>query len=85
MISAKTIRRWREIRCRHPELGEVEKPLLWLIPEFERLHRSGWGRDRIRVHLVEAITKRGLGPEFDRFRERVEEIERMERERVVCA
>ena len=82
MISAKTIRRWREIRGRHPELAEVEKPLLWLIPEFERLHRSGWGRDRIRVHLVEAITKRGLAAEFDRFRDMVEAIASDEARRV---
>lgn len=33
------------------ELAEAEKPLIWLIPEFERLHRSGWNKDRIRAEV----------------------------------
>lgn len=78
MISRKTIQTWRKIRKRHPELAEVEEPLKWLITEFDRLHRSGMTKDRIRVTLIGMIAERGLAPQFDAFRAKVEEIERAE-------
>ena len=65
MISRKTIQKWRKIRKRHPELAEIEEPLKWLITEFDRLHRAGVTKDRIRVTLIGMIAERGLAPQFD--------------------
>ncbi len=84
MISPKTARRWRAILSEHPELKKLERPLLPLLCELQRLRLEGLDNDEIKVRMVEAIRLRGLLPAYDRLAERIREIDMSEKEPVPC-
>jgi hypothetical protein len=84
VMTPKTARRWRDVLARNPELRKLEKPLLPLLGELQRLRLEGLDSDEIRLRMFEAIRQRGLIPQYDKLAARIREIEVNERKPAPC-
>jgi hypothetical protein len=84
VVNPKTLRHWRAVIQRHPELRELEKPLMPLIGDLQDLRLAGFEGDALRLQMVESIRKRGLLEAYDRLSARIREIELLEKVDLTC-
>ncbi|MEJ1929576.1 hypothetical protein WDZ92_04765 [Nostoc sp. NIES-2111] len=84
MMTLKSARRWRDVLQRYPELRQLEKPLLPLLGELQNLRLQGLDGDELKVRMFLCIRERGLIADYDRLAAKIREIERNEKEAILC-